>query len=81
MQIETQRLLIRDVKIEDEIKAYTKYFLDHYNAKRMIATVRDENISSWKVIEKVGFMLSEKRMYKDLNDDKEKLYRFYKILK
>ncbi len=48
-------------------------------AKRMIATVRDENISSWKVIEKAGFMLSEKRMYKDLNDDEEKLYRFYEI--
>ncbi len=45
----------------------------------MIATVRDENISSWKVIEKAGFMLSEKRMYKDLNDDEEKLYRFYEI--
>jgi len=64
----------------EAVKAYTKYFLDHYNAKRMIATVRDENISSWKVIEKVGFMLSEKRMYKDLNDDEEKLYRFYEII-
>lgn len=44
----------------------------------MIATVREENIPSWKVIEKVGFILIEKRMYKDLNDDEEKLYRFYK---
>ncbi len=64
----------------EAVKAYTEYFLNHYNAKRMIATVRDENISSWKVIEKVGFMLSGKRMYKDLNDDEEKLYRFYEII-
>ena len=119
MQIETQRLLIRDVKTEDAklfaimavvgsvgcsyyedfqeigityfigaqyrnngyaveaVRAYTKYFLNHYHVKRMIATVRDENIASWKVMEKAGFTLIEKRMYKDLNDDNEKLYRFY----
>ncbi len=65
----------------EAVKAYTEYFLNHYNAKRMIATVRDENIPSWKVIEKVGFILSEKRMYKDLNDDEEKPYRFYEIFK
>ena len=65
----------------EAVKAYTDYYLDHYHAKRMIATVRDENISSWKVIEKAGFILSEKRMYKDLNDDEEKLYRFYEITK
>ncbi len=65
----------------EAVKAYTEYFLNHYHAKRMIATVRDENIPSWKVIEKVGFILSEKRMYKDLDDDEEKLYRFYEIIK
>lgn len=65
----------------EAVKAYMEYFLNHYNAKRMIATVRNENIPSWKVIEKVGFILNEKRMYKDLNDDEEKLYRFYEITK
>ena len=45
----------------------------------MIATVRAENISSWKVVEKAEFTLNEKRMYKDLNDDKEELYHFYEI--
>lgn len=65
----------------EAIKAYTEYFFNHYNVKIMIATVRDENIPSWKVIEKVGFILIEKRMYKDLNDDEEKLYRFYEITK
>ena len=61
----------------ESVKAYTDSFFNHYNEKRMIATVRDENIPSWKVIERVGFILIEKRMYKDLYDDEEKLYRFY----
>lgn len=47
----------------------------------MIATVRDKNTPSWKVIEKAGFILSEKRMYKDLNDSEETLYRFYEIVR
>lgn len=65
----------------EAVKTYIDYFFNHYNAKRMIAIVRDKNITSWKVIEKVGFILSKKRMYKDLNDDDEQLYRFYKITK
>lgn len=60
-------------------KAYTEYFLEHYHAKQLIATVRDANIPSWKVIEKAGFTLTEKRMYKDIYDDEEERYRFYKI--
>ena len=28
-----------------------------------------------------GFVLTEKRMYKDLNDDKEEQYHFYEIIK
>lgn len=64
----------------EAVKAYTEYFLNHYHGKGMIATVRDENVSSWKVVEKAGFILTEKRMYKDLNDDKEELYRFYEIV-
>ena len=43
----------------------------------MIATVRNDNISSWKVLEKAGFMLTKTGMYKDLNDNKEEQYRFY----
>lgn len=62
-------------------KAYMEYFLKHYHAKRMIATVREENVPSWMVVEKAGFMLIDKRMYKDLNDSKEELYRFYEITK
>lgn len=63
----------------EAVKAYTKYFLKHYNAPKMIATVRAENKSSWKVIEKAGFVMIKKGLYKDLNDDKEELYHFYEI--
>lgn len=62
-------------------KAYTEYFFTHYNLHKLIATVRNENVSSWKVIEKTGFRLTEQKMYKDLNDDKEELYHFYEITK
>lgn len=58
-------------------RAYTDYFLRHYSAQRIIATVRDENIPSWKAVEKAGYILTAKRMYKDLNDNREELYRFY----
>lgn len=61
-------------------KAYIEYFINHYiTVQKMIATVREENIASWKVIEKVGFRLTEKRMYQDINDAREELYHFYEI--
>ncbi len=63
----------------EAVKAYTEYFLKYYNVKRIIATVREENVPSWKVIEKAGYILNTQRMYKDLNDDEEALYRFYEI--
>ena len=60
-------------------KAYIAFFFSHYNINKMIATVRDENIGSWKVAEKAGFQFIKKRMYRDVNDKKEVLYRFYEI--
>lgn len=63
----------------EAVKAYVDYFFNHYVVSRMIATIREENILSWKVVEKVGFNLVEKRLYKDLNDEQIKLYRFYEI--
>lgn len=60
-------------------KAYTQYFPEHYNLSKIIATIRDNNIPSWKVIEKTGFVLTDIKMYKDLNDYEELLYRFYEI--
>ena len=61
------------------VKAYVEYFFEHYQVQKLIATVREENLSSWKVVEKAGFELIEKKMYKDLNDEKEELYRFYEM--
>lgn len=58
-------------------KAYVKYFFEHYNEKELLIIIRDDNIPSWKTIEKVGFTLLEKKLYKDVNDEEEKLYRFY----
>ena len=42
-------------------------------------TILDANTPSWKVAEKSGFNLIEKKMYKDIDDEKEELYRFYVI--
>lgn len=63
----------------EAVKAYTEYFLKQYSVPKMIATVRAENVSSWKVIEKAGFELTKKELYKDINDEKEELYHFYEI--
>lgn len=65
----------------EAIRAYVKYFFNNYDGQKMIATVRDENVSSCKAVEKAGFRLTEKRMYKDLNDDKEEIYHFYEIIR
>ncbi len=61
------------------VRAYTSHFLRHYNVPELIATIRQDNAPSWRVIEKVGFALQECRMYRDVNDDCEKLYRFYTL--
>ncbi len=63
----------------EAVKAYVNYFFEHYHVLKMIATVREENVSSWKVLEKAGFGMTEKKMYMDLNDEEEKMYRFYEI--
>lgn len=64
----------------EAVKAYIEYFFSHYSIAKLIATVREKNISSWKVIEKSGFQLAEKRLYQDLNDDTEMMYRFYEMV-
>ena len=65
--------------VSEAMKAYILYFFDHYHEKEMIATIKDINISSWKAAEKCGFELMEIKMYKDIDDEKEELYRFYVI--
>ncbi|MGN0387032.1 MAG: GNAT family N-acetyltransferase [Lachnospiraceae bacterium] len=63
----------------ESIQAYIKYFFSHYQMKELIATVREENVASWKTIEEASFQLVERKMYQDINDAKEELYRFYVI--
>ncbi len=63
----------------EAIKAYIQYFFRHYNMHVIIATIREENIPSWKAIEKSGFSLLERKMYQDLNDEVEEMYRFYLV--
>lgn len=36
----------------EAIQAYTDYFFAHYTIKKLIATIREENIASWKTLEK-----------------------------
>ena len=61
----------------EAVRAYISYFFDHYDENKIIATIKDENISSYKTAERSGFKLIEKKMYKDIYDEKEELYRFY----
>lgn len=63
----------------EALKAYVRYFFEHYDEIEIIATIREDNISSWKTIEKAGFVLVDKRMYRDINDADEELYRFYSL--
>ena len=39
----------------ESVQAYTNYFFAHYPIKKLIATVREENIASWKTVEKTSF--------------------------
>ncbi len=65
----------------EAIKAYTDYFFDHYNENEIIATIKHDNEESYKTAEKSGFKLIETKMYKDIYDDEEELYHFYKMTK
>ncbi|MBO5228244.1 MAG: GNAT family N-acetyltransferase [Lachnospiraceae bacterium] len=61
--------------------AYSKYFLEHYDIPKMVATIRTANAASCKTAEKAGFVLVETKMYKDYGDIEEKLYNFYEMVK
>lgn len=45
---------------------------------RWSVEIKDSNEASWKVAEKIGFELVDKRNYKDINDEFEEVYRFYR---
>lgn len=58
--------------------SYVQYYFDNYDLPEIIATIKECNTASWKVAEKTGFELIDTRMYKDINDEGEELYRFYR---
>ena len=60
---------------------YLQYFFDNYDVSQIIATIKDGNTASWKVAERIGFELIDKRNYKDSNDECEESYRFYRKIR
>ena len=61
----------------EAVKAYLEFFFEHYDEDEILATIVDDNEASYKTAEKTGFSLNARRMYKDIYDDEERLYRFY----
>ena len=60
----------------ESIRAYRGYFFSRYTEAKLIATIREDNVPSWKTVEKCSFRLVARKMYQDLGDDKPLLYRF-----
>jgi RimJ/RimL family protein N-acetyltransferase len=61
----------------EAVKKYLDYFFEHYDEDEILATILDENEASYKTAEKAGFTLNDRRMYKDIYDSEERLYRLY----
>ena len=57
--------------------AYARFLVDNYDVDELIATVKVENDSSRRVIEKSGFTFLETRIYQDIHDDKPEKYNFF----
>ena len=73
---EGAKVALLDINYE-AAKAYAEYVFAQYEVPKLIATIKEDNISSWKVAQKVGFELETSKRYQDINDEKEELYRFY----
>ena len=65
--------------VSEAVKTYLDYYFEHYAENEILSTIREANVQSWKTAEKAGFVLEDTRMYKDINDSEEQLYRFYSI--
>ena len=65
----------------EALKAYLDFFFEHYKEEEIIATILAANEPSCKTAEKSGFKLIETKMYKDIYDKEERLYRFYEVKK
>ena len=69
----------RNGYVSEAVNEYISYFFNHYDEREITATIKDANVPSWKTAEKCGFKLMETKMYKDIDDEKEELYRFYVV--
>ncbi len=67
----------RNGYVTEAVKAYVRFFFEHYKENELIATIKDDNLPSVKSAESAGFKLLETKMYKDIYDEEEGLYRFY----
>ena len=67
--------------VTEAVKAYIPYFFEHYKENELIATIKDNNIPYRKTADSAGFKLLETKMYKDIDDEEEELYRFYSVSK
>ncbi len=65
--------------VSEAVKEYISFFFNHYNENEIIATIKEANVPSWRTAERCGFELMETKMYKDIDDEEEELYRFYVI--
>ena len=63
----------------EALRAYAAYFRERYGPTRLIATILEENVPSWRTAERVGFALTGRRMYRDINDAQAVPYRFYEM--
>ena len=61
----------------EAVKAYLEFYFEHYDEDEILATILDDNEASYKTAERSGFILLDRKMYKDIYDTEERLYRFY----
>ena len=61
----------------EAVRAYLEFFFEHYGEDEIIANISDDNTASCKTAERSGFTLEDTRMYQDIYDTEERLYRFY----
>lgn len=61
----------------EAVCAYARCFFTRYPIPQLIATAGEDNTASWKTLENAGFIMTETKLYRDINDEMEKPYRFY----
>ena len=66
---------------KEAVDAFANELLKNTSLDHLIATIREENIPSWHMLEKTEFVYQNSRMYQDIDDDAPVLYRFYRMNK